>query len=293
MQFSVLTKYSSFLLIFLLIACNSKQQQDVYVDHTQTTAMFTKPFPYRLTEPNQKFKLPNKLDEISGISFWDANTLACVQDEEGKIFFYNLQEEQITDTQRFAKDGDFEDVEVVNGLIYALRSDGRIYEIDPQNNWEKRKFETPLSEGNDTEGLCYDSQSNKLLIGCKEASGIRQHIQDAKGVYAFDLSSLSLDEKPFFMISEIATSNIAQKEVVFKPSGIAFHPQTHDLYVISTVGKILIVLDAAGAIKHIQSLDTKDFKQPEGICFDKDGTLYISNEGKGGKANILMFKSLE
>ncbi len=42
----------------------------------------------------------------------------------------------------------------------------------------------------------------------------------------------------------------------------------------------------------IKQLDKKTFRQPEGICFDPEGNLFISNEGQGGKANILIFKYL-
>jgi hypothetical protein len=32
------------------------------------------------------------------------------------------------------------------------------------------------------------------------------------------------------------------------------------------------------------------FAQPEGLCFDSKGTMFISNEAAGGSANILEFK---
>jgi uncharacterized protein YjiK len=31
------------------------------------------------------------------------------------------------------------------------------------------------------------------------------------------------------------------------------------------------------------------FKQPEGLAFDRRGNMYISNEGAGGDANVLLF----
>ena len=51
-----------------------------------------------------------------------------------------------------------------------------------------------------------------------------------------------------------------------------------------------MVLDLNGNIQHIEPLDSDIFKQPEGIAFSGDGKkLYISNEGRGGTANILEF----
>ena len=37
-------------------------------------------------------------------------------------------------------------------------------------------------------------------------------------------------------------------------------------------------------------LEEKYFIQPEGICIDAYGNMYISNEGRNGKGNILLFK---
>ena len=38
------------------------------------------------------------------------------------------------------------------------------------------------------------------------------------------------------------------------------------------------------------NLDPNVFKQPEGIAFDSTGNLFITNEGRRGKGNILEFK---
>ena len=76
----------------------------------------------------------------------------------------------------------------------------------------------------------------------------------------------------------------------FGPSGIAVHPLSGDIYVLSSRGKILVQLDAEGKYLDAWKLDKKNFKQPEGICFAPNGDMYISNEGRGGKANLLHFK---
>jgi uncharacterized protein YjiK len=80
------------------------------------------------------------------------------------------------------------------------------------------------------------------------------------------------------------------KKATFHPSGISMHPQTRELYIIASNGKLLVVVDADGNTVAVKSLSSKIFNQPEGICFAPDGTLYISNEGKGSKGNILRFQ---
>jgi uncharacterized protein YjiK len=75
----------------------------------------------------------------------------------------------------------------------------------------------------------------------------------------------------------------------FKPSDLAFHPTTGDLYLLSSAGKRIIILTPNGQPLHSIALSPAIFAQPEGITFSPDGTLYISSEGDGGKGYILSF----
>ena len=53
---------------------------------------------------------------------------------------------------------------------------------------------------------------------------------------------------------------------------------------------MLLIINQAGEIQHMVKLSKKIHRQPEGITFAKDGTLYISNEGKGGHGRIFVYK---
>lgn len=80
-----------------------------------------------------------------------------------------------------------------------------------------------------------------------------------------------------------------KKHIPFKPSGIAVHPKSNDIYIIGSVGKMMVVLNHTGEIKNLIPLNPKIFWQPEGICFSPDGDLYISSEGRGKAGYILKF----
>jgi sugar lactone lactonase YvrE len=44
----------------------------------------------------------------------------------------------------------------------------------------------------------------------------------------------------------------------------------------------------------LKNLKNSIFRQPEGICFSPDGEiLFISNEGKNKKGNILVFNKVD
>jgi uncharacterized protein YjiK len=81
-----------------------------------------------------------------------------------------------------------------------------------------------------------------------------------------------------------------RKKKKLKPSGLAIHPRTGNLYVIASVGKMLLVLSPEGRLLHAERLDKDLFEQPEGIAFDLQGNLYIASEGEDGPGKLMKFK---
>ena len=63
---------------------------------------------------------------------------------------------------------------------------------------------------------------------------------------------------------------------------------------MSSKGKArsVLVMAPSGELLSIRELDKDPFNQPEGICFEKDGTMYISTEAKGkrGKGRVYRFR---
>lgn len=271
--------------------------------------------PYDFRVPSAKFSLPGVLAEVSGISWYRRDVLACVQDEKGSLYLYNLAAGKIVSSYKFSGGGDFEDVVAVVDTIYALRSDGVIFKIDGISGRDVaiEKITTALSPRNDAEGLTYDRQTNELLIACKGDPNLEQRKEATgmKAVYGFSLQEKKLNTHPRFLIdvkrlSEAEEKNWVRKQSIqlgkalklfgddldFQPSGIAIHPITDEIYILSHVGKRLVVLDRSGRVVAVELLGRDLFRQPEGICFSPEGDLFISNEGDGSKANILKFQYL-
>ncbi len=267
-------------------------------------------FPYQLATPVEEFKLPNKLREISGLGI-DATGkyLYAVQDEDGDLFLINTTTGEIEKEGTFHKAGDYEGVEFANGRVFVVKSSGTLYEIInfKKENQELIKYKFDFSKNSDIEGLGYDPIGNRLLISSKGKSGKGKEFKFKKGIFGLDLSTMKLDEAPVYTISVEAVKQFLEvnntlekldklvklfqpgEEFIFGPSGLAVHPKTGDIYITSSVGKLLVVLHREGTIKHIVKLKKKIHEQPEGIAFAQDGTLYISNEGKDGKGRIYKF----
>lgn len=235
-----------------------------------------------------RWDLPVILKEISGIDFLDQDRVACIQDETGTIFIYNLRSSKIEKEIPFAGSGDYEGIALHGDDAYVLRSDGRIFQVgnfmtDPK----VQEYSTFLTSKQDTEGLSLDKKNNRLLISIK---GYEPDQKDYKGIYAFNLSTRQLEKKPVFRI-DLNDPQLEgfkkKKKASFNPSDIALHPQKDEIYLIEGSKPKILLMDFSGKVKKVQEFDDADFSQPEGIAFAPDGGLYISNEGKDKEGNIL------
>jgi len=291
--------YNIVFFLTFLIGCENKSGEDPDAA-----------FAYRLSHPEVKYILPGKLQEVSGLGYLGNDKIGCLQDEDGIIFIFDLLKKEVTKEIDFGKDRDYEGFDIGNESAFVLRSDGQIFEI--RNFLSKKrkvkKHETNLNSKNDTEGLCYDSKNDRLLVACKGSPGKGKSLKNKKAIYSFDLKKNKLEKKPVFVIDVeeiqafINTGFIvkmyerimrffkpSEGQITFRPSGIAIHPHTEDIYIISSVGKLLVILKPNGEISQVEKLDPDIFKQPEGITFSENADLFIANEGAGGKANILKF----
>jgi uncharacterized protein YjiK len=254
--------------------------------------------PYRLDQPERRYELPSVLEEVSGLSFISPHTLACIDDEKGKVYFFDLRTGKIRNSLDFGRRGDFEGVELVGDMVWILRSDGRLKRLplsDTLSPGTPERFDTGLGTRYDAEGLGFDPVSGKVLIAVKENPDPEAD-RDDRLIFSVEPESGRLMTEPFLVVRarEVekkarALGIKAHSVLPFKPSGLAVHPLSGDLYLIASVGKVLLVLDRSGRIKHLLQLDPALFRQPEGICFSPGGTLYIASEGRGKKGYVLEY----
>ncbi|MCP9237256.1 SdiA-regulated domain-containing protein [Lewinella sp. JB7] len=252
-------------------------------------------FPYNFDRLDRVVKLPGELDEISGLCRgFRPDEVFAVQDEEGIMFRVNTVSGQLLQEITFGKDLDYEGLTRKDRQFYALEADGDIhtfsYTQDTLTEVESNKLETSFSYRNDTEGICYDSITNTLLIVPKAQELNPQGDNETRrGIYTYDLLENRLNNQPTYFIDGLVVGQIIfgkNREYVIKPSGIAVEPATGYIFVISAVGNILVVIDRDSQVKHVELLEQNVFRQPEGITFGPNGELYISSEGRGGHGMI-------
>ena len=260
---------------------------------------------YDFTQPMRTMALPSELREISGLDYDSASkSLYAVADERGILYKIDPQSGLIRDRVKIGKDGDYEGVEVVGSYGYTIKSNGKIHQCDLRANIVK-EIKTPFNSKNDVEGLAYSEKIKGLIIACKGVP-LKPLDKGSKAIYHFDLTTEKVIQEPLcvFDFKDIVSANKRMKnwplnELLlgrikeFAPSAIAFSAVTGDCYILSSRGKMLLIVSSNWRIDNVVFLDSALFRQPEGICFDEHGNIYISSEAKGRNAKILVFSPQE
>jgi len=117
-----------------------------------------------------EWQLPKELDEVSGIDWVGDNKLACIQDEDGIIFIFNLETSKVEKSIEFAGAGDYEDIRIVGKTAYVLRSDGEIFEVSDflSGNSKTKTYSNFLTEKQNLESLAWDKNNKRLLLAIKD-----------------------------------------------------------------------------------------------------------------------------
>ena len=286
-----------FYILFFVLGCSGKENEKEVVQAKVGN------LGYRFNEPSEVFKLPDDLEEISGLATVSENYLLCNEDEEGKLYLFNIREAAVEEQKKWGKGGDYEGTAIIDGHAYVLKSNGTVYKVgnfrsqDP----EVSEIKTGISEGCDAEGLTQLPGKKSLLIACKEGNA------NTRNIYEYELEKETLrgelylqldlsDIEKYFVTTGLDKVSLQLRKMldpqgnsgVLFPSGIAIHPKTGDIYILSSKSKLLVVY-SKGVLKEAVELTHELYRQPEAITFTPNGDLYIGNEGNGGKANILKF----
>lgn len=249
-------------------------------------------FVYFLSKPDKNYtnklkvvktwKLPFVLKEVSGISHVDDVRIACIQDEDGIIFIYDLAQKQITSEIKFGPKGDYESIRIIDSTAFVMESNGKIYKIInfESDTRQIESYQTKFAAFNDMESFDYNTVTNEFLTIPKEnnLSKNRDHLI----VYKLNPESFTVKNEVFISLSfkdsafKIKTPGFMKTG--FLASELTIHPQTGEVFILDSRVPQLLVLHSDGSPKKLYRLNPEDFQQPEGLSFDSQGNMYISNE---------------
>ena len=172
---------------------------------------------------------------------WDskANIFYAVNDELGKLFTLDKESKAINGEYVFGPNGDYEEVAVLNGVPYILRSDGTIFRFVKDNEGKTSSMElgkVPLQGTNDFETMYSDTKNNALVLICKNCESDNANSVSA---YAFYPDSLGFDNKPLYVIDAAKVAALSPfKTSKFQPSAAAIHPKLQKLYILSSASNL-------------------------------------------------------
>lgn len=261
-----------------LISCNNNNKEPQRV---------ISPPGYNFQKP-MVVKLPLELDEISGLAYYASDkSIFAISDEKGKLFKITPFPTLTVGLWRFSTKADFEEIVLLDSIFYVLQSNGRLNKVQfvANDTISNMEVDFPIDSEMEFEAMFYNSLTKQLELICKKCKGEKKKFLN---IYTFDPGKNAFaDSTIAFDISEIFGEN--EKKFDLRVSGAAVHPLTGDIYMVSAINKLLIILDKDHGVKAFYPL-SGIFKQPEGITFADNGTLIISNEAAdAGAADLLIF----
>ena len=265
--------------IYVLLACNLEVNQNYPI-----------PEGYDLNHPI-KIILPFELDEISGIVYYPKDTsVFAISDETGWLYKIFPDKKTAAEKWKFGKNGDYEDLQLVDSTFYILRSNGNILSVKiySSDSLDVKVFEFPEKGKNEFESLYFDKTSGQLNLICKNC---KEDNKNTVSVWSFNPAAQSYAPASFVIDAEKIAKQMNEKKMKFRPSAATINPLTNELFILSSVNKALVITDKNGIFKKVYPLNPAIYKQPEGITFTSSGDLLISNESdKEGSPDIMVIK---
>jgi len=256
---------------------------------------FTSPPSYDLNNP-EKFNMPESLLEISGIAFYHgkSDTIFSIQDEDGRLFRQGWGKKKQKHTT-FGEKGDYEDLAILNETVMILNSDGSLYvfpfkQAQEEETEDVKIFKDILPKG-EYESIYADQQTNQVYLLCKNCKNDKKDESMSGSIFTYDPVKKDLIASGSFSMD---LSKLIKDEQILKTglkaSALTRDTHTGEWYILSSVNKVLVVATPDWKVKSVHRLNSSIFNQPEGLAFDDQMNLYISNEGDElTEGNILKF----
>jgi uncharacterized protein YjiK len=295
---------------------NEQPLADISANENATEAFLgqepTQAFPYDMTYPYAFFEFEEALQNVSGLTgSLDPKSITCMQSEDGKAYLIDKKTGKVNGSIFFTNEESFKGVEMVGDTLFAMKENGQLYKIWNLRGASKtvKQVRMGLPKTEIYGGLGYDIQGNRLLVAAKG----QKDGEFSKKIYEFDVKTNQSNPVPAYEITlaqfkeflnekkadknyqklyEDYVSKANPKGFDFAPASISVNPLDNNIYILSSVNNVLLVMNMQGKILEINKLKKDNHIAPSGICFDEEGTMYITNEAKDGKpAKLVEYKA--
>ena len=253
---------------------------------------------YRLEEDRAAaWRLPRRLDEISGLAMTGDGRLLAHDDEAAIVYEIDFRDGSVVKAFQLADlrnpiAGDFEGIAVVEARVYLVTSSGRLYEFAEGADGESvlfRVYATGVGRDCEIEGLAYDDGARALLLLCKEARSAELRDRLAIHRWSVDDRRLLPEARTVIREEEFARRLGSRR---FHPSGIERHPVSGNYFVVAARQAAIAEVTPGGEVLAVRPLAPRRHRQAEGITFAPDGALIVSDEARGARARLTVYPPL-
>ncbi len=247
-------------------------------------------------EPSARWRLPKRLEEISGLAVTGDGRLMGHDDELGILYELNPETGAVSERIRLGDPvarGDFEGLAIgADGIFYLVTSDGLVHafrEIPGQATVDFEVFDCGLSRAAEIEGAAWDAFGERLIMGCKRSHSAA--LNGALVLYAWSPAQPDQHARTWLTIPAYALAEAVGARA-FHPSGVEIDPSSGRIVIISSIEKAIVELDPSGRLLAARVLGAEHHRQPEGIAIMPDGSLVIADEAHGGRASLTRYDRL-
>lgn len=241
---------------------------------------------YGVDERGERFEMPGRLDEISGLATTPDGRLFAHDDERATVYEIDLETGAVG--KRFSLgeiplEADFEGLAIAGERFFMITSAGLLYEFREAGDRASvpyRLTDTGLGATCETEGLDYDTRDEVLLIACKVSTPDRGEIV---------VHRLPLDPsraRPASITIPRAALVAFDLDADFQPSSVVVSP-TGTLVLVSAAPEAIIEVDRAGRVLAAVDFARRRHPQPEGLAFGPDRSLYVADEQNDAAAAVV------
>lgn len=240
----------------------------------------------------QQWRLPGRLNEISGLALTADDRLFAIADEEAAIYEIDADKGKLKKAFAFGDPvlrDDFEGIAIIGEVFYLITSDGVVISGREGADGEQLPYQTQatgIGRHCEIEGLAADIDGH-LLIACKEWR--RGGKSRNPVIFRWSVTEQRLlDEFTIeLQLSEILPRVDANR---LNPSGIMVDPASGNMLLVAARQRVLLELDSSGRLLGALRLPLASrHRQPEGIERLSDGRLLIADEGGNHKARLAVY----
>lgn len=237
----------------------------------------------------ERFELPGRLREISGLALGSDGTLFAHGDEKGTIYRIDVRDGSVDRGfeigDRTIHD-DFEGLAVAGERFFLVSSRGLLYEFREAPEGDRtpaRITDTGLGSACEIEGLAYHPALDALLLACKTLAPPAAEVR----IHVLPLAAGAPPAPPIRVPWSAFAARGHGGEV--SPSAVEVDPATGSLLLLAARQELLFEVSLEGELLDLVPLSRRRHPQPEGLALDADGRLFVGDEADGGKARLTVY----